>query len=165
MTIAHGKPTRGNDYLSRGGLGILTTLARYGEYLTEEMTLHLLEARTIILPGIARQAVERDPEAILAYLETFEADNKNAEGFTRFDWGLQILMVETAQNHVFKMIFNDFAPIYQLLGHTYFSSGETRNKSIEYYRNLKTAISEKQDIFSLVENTMKEARELWTAVS
>lgn len=165
VTISHGKPTRVNDYLSQGGLGILNTLARHGDYLTGEMTLYLLEARTLILPGIAQQAVEKGAETILAYLETFEADNKNTEAFTRFDWGLQILMVETAQNPVFKMIFNDFAPIYRLLGHIYFSTDETKKKSMQYYRDLKAAISKKQDVYSIVEKTMKEAHDLWEAVS
>lgn len=167
VTISHGKPTRVNDYLSHGGLGILTTLARYGDYLTREMVSYLLDVRTLILPGIARQAVGRDPEAILSCLNTFIETEKDAASiFTQFDWQLQILMVKTAGNPVFKMIYNDFAPVFQVLGERYFSSQEARKKSITYYRELEAATNAGDgSVFILVETAMKEARELWEAIS
>ena len=140
ITISHGRPTRVNDYLSQGGLGILTTLARYGDYLSHGMIGHLLEARTLIFPGVAWQAAENNSGAILKYLEAPLSEDLDAVSFARFDWGLQMLMVSLASNPVLKMLFNDFAPVYQVIGERYFKVQEARTLSLAYYTLLAKAL-------------------------
>ncbi len=162
ITIAHGRPTRVNDYLSCGGLGILTTLARYGDYLSHDLIAHLLEARTLILPGVAGQAVRKDPGAVLDYLAGPLPVDLDAVSFARFDWGLQTCMVCLAGNPVLGMIFNDFAPVYQVLGERYFGVKEARTLSIVYYTRLAAALeSDPDSVRDLVETTMAGARKLW----
>jgi len=162
ITISHGRPTRVNDYLSSGGLGILTTLARYGDYLSHEMIVHLLEARTLIVPGVARQAAKKNPGAIIEYLEEPLPADLDAVSFARFDWGLLMLMVKLAGNPVLGMIFNDFAPVYQVLGERYFGVKEARTLSIVYYTRLAAALeSDPDSVRDLVETTMAGARKLW----
>ncbi|WDP87062.1 MAG: GntR family transcriptional regulator [Desulfobacter sp.] len=163
VTIAHGKPTRVNDYLSQGGLGILTTLAKYGDYLSWDMVLHLLKARCMILPGAARQAVENDPMAIVEFLDTGLPTSLDPASFARFDWELQTLMVKTAKNPVLIMIFNDFARVYHLLGEGYFMMKKAEKSSRQYYSDLKMAIEKGEDVYGLVESAMVQAHDLWEA--
>jgi len=166
ITISHGRPTRVNDYLSSGGLGILTTLARYGDYLSHDMIAHLLEARTLIFPGVARQAAEKNSGVIIEYLEDPLSPDLDAVSFARFDWGLQMLMVSLAGNPVLKMLFNDFAPVYQVLGERYFGMPESRILSIAYYSRLAAALESGPDtVRDLVESTMAGAKNLWEEMS
>ncbi len=174
VTIAHGKPTRVNDYLSQGGLGILITLARYWEHLSHGMIDHLLEARTLIFPGVAQQAAKKDPQSVLDYLATPVSEDTDPVSFARYDWGLQSLMVTLAQNPVLKMMFNDFSPVYYLIGERYFHLKQAREKSLGYYRelgralgkdNVKDNIRNNSDVRALVEATMEDARNLWETLS
>ncbi len=165
VTIAHGKPTRVNDYLTQGGLGILTTLARYGDYLSSDLIVHLLKTRTLILPGVAREAIQNDADAILAYLSISLPEDTDPVAFTRYDWGLQILMVEKARNPVLGMIYNDFSPVYHVLCDRYFSMEKAKKQSKGYYKKLATAIRNKdEDIRELVEASMQDALTLWEAM-
>ena len=165
VSIAHGKPTRVNDYLAQGGLGILTTLARYGDYLSGDMIGHLLQTRTLILPGIARQAAENDGEAILAYLAAPLPEGRDPVAFARYDWDLQLLMVRKARNPVMGMIFNDFTPVYLLLCERYFTMEEARARSRTYYKKLAAVIRDKDgDVRLLVEASMQEAKDIWEAM-
>ena len=45
ISIRHGKPSRVNTFWDKGGLKMLGTLARYGEYLPKGFITHLLEFR------------------------------------------------------------------------------------------------------------------------
>jgi len=162
VTIAHGKPTRVNDYLSRGGLGILTTLARYGDYLSHGMIVHLLEARTLIFPGVARQAAEKNTGKILEYLDEPLPADMDDISFARFDWGLQMLMVSLAGNPVLGMLFNDFAPVYQVIGERYFKMPKARTLSLAYYARLGPALQTgPEQVRELVETAMAGAKTLW----
>ncbi|MCP4718393.1 MAG: GntR family transcriptional regulator, partial [Desulfobacteraceae bacterium] len=165
VTIAQGKPTRVNDYLSSGGLGILNTLSRFNSRLSPDMIAHLLEARTLIFPGVAQKAVENDPEAIFAYLETRVSIDIDAKSFASHDWGLQMLMVGTTRNPVLKMMFNDFAPVYRRLGQLYFSNKIARKMSLEYYKDLGLTIGNKEaNVYGLVEKTMARAQAFWQEI-
>jgi GntR family transcriptional regulator, negative regulator for fad regulon and positive regulator of fabA len=162
VTIAHGKPTRVNDYLVSGGLGVLNTLSRFEHTLSPDMILHLLEARTLIFPGVAQKAVEKDPAGIQAYLETGAVVDMDANAFAAYDWGLQMLMVKIIHNPVLKMMFNDFAPVYHRLGQLYFSHETARKMSLAYYSALGRALENKETrVQTLVEQTMARAQMFW----
>ena len=159
VTIAHGKPTRVNDYLHEGGLGILTTLARFGDDLSPEMIRHLLSARALMFPGVASQAAENDPKAVSRYLKVHPSNN--AADFSQYDWALQMLMVHLAGNPVVRMIFNDFTAVYQVLGERYFSFKRARNASLAYYDNLQDTLDNGGDVQKVVASAMAEAQALW----
>lgn len=165
VTIAHGKPTRVNDYLAAGGLGILNTLSRFNTHLSPEMTGYLLEARTLIFPGVAQRAAEKDPAAILAYLDSGVCPDMDARCFATHDWGLQMLMVEITENPVLKMMFNDFSPVYHRLGQLYFINQTARKMSLEYYGELRAELGDKKaSIQRLVERTMARAQQFWKEI-
>jgi GntR family negative regulator for fad regulon and positive regulator of fabA len=165
VTIAHGKPTRVNDYLSSGGLGVLNTLSRVNNRLSPELITHLLEARTLIFPGVAQRAVVTDPKAILAYLDSQITVHTDAKAFALHDWGLQMLMVGITRNPVLKMMFNDFAPVYHRLGQLYFTNKIAREMSLEYYGALNLAIGNKEAfVHGLVEKTMARAQTFWQKI-
>jgi len=73
ITIRHGKPTKVNDYLKNGGLGILSSLARYGKNLSTDMVSHLLEVRTVMFPDIAQNEL-RGKSFFTIYKDTNHRD-------------------------------------------------------------------------------------------
>lgn len=164
ITIAHGRPTRVNDYLTQGGLGLLATLARYGSYLSPDMVCHLLETRTLLLPGVAALAAANDAGALLTCLSEKPDGETNPSEFARFDWALQKKMVVLSGNPVLRMIFNDFEPVYQVLGERYFETGTTRAASLAYYRDLRAALErDPGEAEALVARAMARAQALWKA--
>ncbi len=165
VIIRHGKPTRVNHYLEKGGLAILSALVRYGKSLPTGMVNHLLEARTSMLPGIAQRAVENDREALALYLDASQQLSPTAKAYTEYDWGLQIKMVQLCGNPVFNMIFNDFAPIYDLLGKQYFKSKKARSLTLSYYEQLRASLKDEiGNIKEIVETTMIETRKMWQVI-
>ncbi|MBA3009417.1 MAG: GntR family transcriptional regulator [Desulfobacula sp.] len=165
VTIAHGKPTRVNNYLASGGLRVLNTLSRFGNHLSPDMIAHLLEARTLIFPGVAHQAAIADPKVILAFLDTPITLRTDANDFACHDWGLQMLMVDITRNPVLKMMFNDFAPVYHRLGQVYFTQKKAREMSLEYYEALILALRAKDgSVHKLVEQTMARAQAFWKEI-
>jgi len=165
VTISHGKPTRVNDYLSFGGLGILNALCRFNNSLSPDMIIHLLEARTLILPGVVQRAVAREPDTILAYLNAGVSLDMDAKTFSHYDWELQMLMAKTIGNPVLKMMFNDFAPVYHRLGQLYFTRKKARQMSLEYYDALSLAIeTDSVSVHGLVEKTMAQAQSFWQTI-
>lgn len=107
LTIQHGKFTQVNDYLTHGGLGLLSSLTRYGRHLTMEMMDHLLDVRTILLPEIARRAAMNYSKHLIECLKASKTLNGSSAAFAPFDWSLQIQMVRATNNPLFHMIFND----------------------------------------------------------
>ncbi len=162
VIIQHGKPTRVNHYLENGGLGVLSALAQYGSHLPQELIGSLLEVRTVILPDIAQKAVHLHLDEILAYLNLSETMKDEASAYAEYDWTLQMKLVNATHNSVFRMIFNDFEPMYALLGELYFNSREMRLASLKYYRQLIIAL-ENQDleIRTIVENMMMQTQTAW----
>jgi len=165
VAISHGRPTRVNDYLTSGGLGVLNTLSRFSKRLSPDMIGHLLEARTLIFPGVAQRAVEAEPNRILEYLGTRVSIDIDAKTFANHDWGLQMLMVGVTRNPVLKMMFNDFAPVYHRLGQLYFTNKIARKMSLEYYKALGLVIENKKgSIHGLVQKTMAQAQQFWQEI-
>ena len=164
VTIAHGKPTRVNDYLSQGGLGLLGTLARYGHHLSHDLVSHLLQTRTLLLPGVAALAAEKNGPGLLAVLARVPENPEDADpsDWSRFDWELQREMVILSGNPVVRMIFNDFEPVYQVMGERYFLRTENRAASLAYYRDLAAALAGNSGrVKSLVAEAMARAQSLW----
>ncbi len=164
VTIAHGRSTRVNDYLATGGLGVLSTLVRYKDSLSHEMILCLLQARVLMLPSVAGLAVEMDAPAIRAYLGGHINANAPAQDFSCFDMGLQNLMVTLIRNPVVFMIFNDFSPVYKIMGPRYFCLPEAKQRSLTYYKALADCLDNDLDVKCLVEKEMQAAVDIWQMV-
>ncbi len=162
VTIQHGKPTRVNDYLKQGGLGILNTLAKFGKGMSNEMISNLLQVRRALFPGMALQAVENDPESILEYLDQSKTLTENPKEFSDFDWGLQMCMARATKNPVFVLMINDFTPLYESIGKVYFQDKGARDYSRSYYKKLiKTITCDGNAIDDLVRKTLEQVEKIW----
>ena len=162
VTIQHGKSTIVNDYLKSGGLGTLKSLVSFGNRLSDEMVSHLLQVRSTMMPGIANWAVKQNPEDLLDYLNRAKNLNDRPNEVAIFDWGLQMAMVNASGNPVFRMIVNDFTPIYRVLGERYFKEKKARDFSFAYYVRLETAIQNgAKAVETLVRETMEQTHQLW----
>ncbi|MCD4742167.1 MAG: fatty acid metabolism transcriptional regulator FadR [Desulfobacteraceae bacterium] len=162
VTIHHGKPTKVNDYLKTGGLGILSSLARYGKALSTDMVSHLLEVRTTMFPDIAQKAVVNCPLDILNYLKQSNTLKDRSDAYAEYDWALQMLMVKATNNPVFNMIFNDFTPLYGILGERYFQQKDARAASLAYYGDLIRVLEQNnKEIKPIVEKIMIQSQKMW----
>jgi len=163
VSIHHGKSTVVNDYWQNGGLSLLSTLAKYGDYLPSGFITHLLEVRLTMLPPVAGRAAIYQPDILLNFLSGAEALDGNVEAFSTYDWDLQILMARSSQNPVFALILNDFALIYNAMAMRYFRKNKARRASLNFYRELSDAIqySDRQGVERVVKKAMLQSIRLW----
>jgi len=165
LTIAHGKPTVVNDYWEKGGMGLLSTLARYVDTLPHGFIVHLLEVRSHLLPIIAELAVKRAPDAVLAFLDKVESLEDNAQAFAVFDWQLQVFMAGKTGNPIYKLMLNDFSGMFATLAAAYFSRVQARAASHSYYRELAAAIPVGgKRVEAVVVAAMEESVTLWKRI-
>lgn len=166
LTIVHGKPTVVNDYWEKGGMGLLSTLARYIDALPHGFVVQLLEVRSRLLPIIAELSVKRAPDDVLAFLDRAPILEDNAQAFADFDWRLQLFMAGKTGNPIYKLILNDFSGMFATLASAYFAIPLARNASRNYYRALATAIqAEGQQVDAVVKDAMEESVAIWKKVA
>jgi GntR family negative regulator for fad regulon and positive regulator of fabA len=162
FTIRHGKPTKVNDYWSLGGMGLLSTLSKYVEYLPDDFITNLLDLRVGLLPVIARRAAEISPETIVEYLEGSHQLEDDATAYSVYDWGLQTLMARKTGNPIYVLLLNDFESIFKDLAFIYFSRKSSRRDSKKYYQELKGAMAREVDnVEQVVRATMEKSIEIW----
>jgi GntR family transcriptional regulator, negative regulator for fad regulon and positive regulator of fabA len=162
ITICQGKSTVVNDYWKNGGLGILATLTKYGEFLPENFLVNLIEARNTLLPKIAGLSVKNASEKIINYLKSADTIKENSKSFVKYDWNLQILMAKHSQNPIYLLIFNDFKEIYSIITLRYFSLEKSRELAKNYYKELLETIPlGAEAIEQLVKNKMDKSGEIW----
>lgn len=161
ITIMHGKPTRVNDYWREGGMGMLATLVQYPEYIPREFIRHLLCAREMLMPVCAGPAVAENREMFRAFLESGPASVDDAQAMADHDWELQSMMVFHSGNMVYPLMHNDFAPVFKIMGHRYFSLEKSRSASVMYYERLLNAVINYEDVRSVVKRAMAESIVIW----
>lgn len=162
ITIRQGKPTRVNDYLKEGGLSLLGSMARYGKDLSYDMVLYLLEVRIALLPGVVRLAVEQNPQALIDYLKKSTLLKNDSKEYAEYDWGLQMLMVTLTENPLFRLVLNDFTPMYNILGKLYFQEKEARAFSLNFYGDFMDAIENGgKEAENVVRRTMESTVAIW----
>lgn len=164
--IRHGKATIVNDYMADGGMGILSTLVKYGEYLPQSFVGHFLNIRSLLIPLLAKMAAETNPGDLQACLECAKDLTSDPKAFMEYDWELQRLMASKSGNPLYRMILNDFDSIYRSMGSEYFAAKNARQSSLEYYDKLLEAVK-LRDTFkveSIVRDAMEEAIEIWAAL-
>ncbi len=162
VTIHHGKPTVVNNYWEKGGMGLLSTMSRYSEYLPNGFVTNLLEVRANLLPIIARRSAESAPGVLLTYLSRAKNLEDKAEAFSLYDSDLQLLMTSHAKNPIYRLIFNDFSWMFESLALQYFSIKKARKISRSYYMDLYDAVDRGgKDVESVVYSTMEKSIEIW----
>lgn len=162
LTIAHGKPTLVNDYWEKGGMGLLSTLAKYIDTLPSGFVSHLMEVRSRLLPVMAGLAAERAPDEVQAFLKLAKALDDEVAAFVDFDWRLQLLLATHSGNPIYKLILNDFSRIFETMAAAYFQLPEARASSRSYYRDLAAAIQTGTDrVETVVADAMDQSVALW----
>ena len=162
LTIAHGKPTQVNDYWEKGGMGLLSTLARYIDTLPSGFVTHLMEVRSRLLPIIATLAVDQAPDDVRTFLEGAGQLDDDVTAFVDFDWRLQLFLATKSGNPIYKLMLNDFSTMFKILATAYFSLSEARTASRHYYRDLSTAIPFGGDrVETVVMAAMNHSVALW----
>lgn len=165
VKIRHGKPTRINDYWQKGGLSLLGTLAKYGEYLPDGFISHLLAVRITLLPPVAGLAAEHEPDTIADHLAEAKNLPDEAEPYAVYDWKLQKLMARHSQNPIFPLILNDFGSVFKTMALRYFSQSKARKTSSKYYRRLSEEIHKGgKAVEPLVRAAMQESILIWQQV-
>ena len=166
VKIRHGKSTVVNDYWQHGGLGLLSTLAKYGDYLPNGFITHLLEVRLTMLPLVAAQSAAHHPSLMVDYLSQAERLAENSRAFSDYDWNLQLLMARNCGNPVFALILNDFTPIFKTMAIQYFSEKTARLASRNYYRQLGDMIKNggHKGVQGVVKKAMAQSIAIWTEV-
>ena len=162
LTIAHGKPTMVNDYWNKGGMGLLSTLAKYVDTLPSGFVTHLMEVRSRLLPIIAGLAVDRAPDGVLAFLADAARLDDDAQTFVDFDWRFQVFMASQTGNPIYRLMLNDFAGMFETLAAAYFAIPQARTASRNYYRALAAAIqSGGRQVETVVLDAMEESVAIW----
>ncbi len=163
ITIVHGKPSIVNDYKNNGGLGILKSLINVSKKVPDTLIYDWLEFRIIIFPALAEKAIINSKEKILSALDKLPGLNTPAYEFALFDWNLQMLIIRLSKNSVAKMLYNDLAGIYSSESSKYFENNDTKNASLFYYKELKKAIINNQNIQNVVQIAMSESLKFWNS--
>lgn len=140
IEIKQGKPTMVNDYWEKGGLGMLSTMANYSEFLPEGFTLNLLEFRLNFLPYCAQTAAENKPEIFINHLGRAGELEDDAQAYAVYDWELQVLMVKHCKNVIYPLILNDFREVYMRLAYLYFSLDAAKKSSSIYFKAFLRAV-------------------------
>lgn len=162
LTIAHGKATQVNDYWEKGGMGLLSTLAKYLDTLPARFVAHLMEVRSRLLPVIATLAVDQAPDHVCAFLENAIKLDDDVNAFVDFDWNLQLFMATKSGNPIYKLILNDFSTLFDTLATAYFAIPEARAASRQYYHDLSTAIQAGgRQVERVVKEAMDQSIALW----
>ncbi len=163
ITIVHGKPSIVNDYKNNGGLGILKSLINVSKKVPDTLIYDWLEFRIIIFPALAEKAIINSKEKILSALDKLPGLNTPAYEFALFDWNLQMLIIRLSKNSVAKMLYNDLSGIYSSESSKYFENNDTKNASLFYYKELKKAIINNQNIQNVVQIAMSESLKFWNS--
>ena len=112
LDINHGKSTIVKDYMNEGGMGVLSTIARFTDNIPANFVEHFLKVRCVILPSISRMALENQPTMLEKYLAQSEQLEDSSEIYTDYDWKLQLNMATYSGNFFFRIIMNDFDFLY-----------------------------------------------------
>jgi GntR family transcriptional regulator, negative regulator for fad regulon and positive regulator of fabA len=166
VTIRHGKSTEVNNFWEKGGMRLLGTMVKYGGYLPAEFIVSLMEFRAILIPPIAKLAVEREPDIIIRFLSNYKQLDNQMQTFVAYDWRLQEIMATHSGNPIFLMMLNDFASIFKTLASLYFSLEIARESSLSYYEQLLHAISQdRPSVERVVEAAMRKSIEIFNSLT
>ncbi|MBW2470119.1 MAG: GntR family transcriptional regulator [Desulfobacterales bacterium] len=165
VKIKHGKPTVVNDYWLEGGLSMISTLAKYTNFLPNGFITQLLEVRAVLLPPVAELTAIRQPDKMLDFLSRKPLPEDEETTYAVYDWELQMLLTRGCGNPVYALIFNDFASIYKQMAAAYFREETSQKASLSYYRELEQAIAQAdRSVEKVVKDAMQKSIEIWRAI-
>ena len=165
VLIKHGKPTVVNDFWLKGGLSMLGTLAKYGDFLPNGFITQLLEVRVTLLPPVARLAVIQQPQKVLDFLDRRPQLADSVETYATYDWELQMCIAKESGNPIYALILNDFAAIFKKMAARYFIAHKSRKASLSYYGDLAQAIERRDhSVENIVRKAMEQSIEIWHEV-
>lgn len=136
FTVAHGKPTRVNNFWEMGGLNVLSKLVQHESYLPPDFVTRLLEVRFHLAPAYTRAAVANAAVDVAKFLEAGAGLEDEAAAFARFDWLLHHKLTLCSGNPIYTLILNGFKGFYESVARQYFASSSTRAASSAFYREL-----------------------------
>ncbi|MCA9950463.1 MAG: fatty acid metabolism transcriptional regulator FadR [Anaerolineales bacterium] len=163
LTVHQGKATLVNDYLQDGGLNVLSTLVQHSDQLPPNFVTNLLEVRLNLAPAYTRAAVTHAPQSIQPLLNTYALLEDSPQAMAAFDWKLHRCLTIASQNPIYALILNGFADFYEQLAEIYFLSAEGREKSMVFYAELTTAVSNHnpQAAEAISRAAMRDSLRLW----
>jgi len=162
IAIKHGKSSTVKNFWDEGGLGILTGLNENKDLFPFSLIIELLEVRAGILPICAKTAFTKNLAdfKLIMDMDIPTIDSTSKE-FTLYDWRLQEKIVELSENRVYKLVYNEFRPLFLFFGHEYFKLNEARVSSIEYFNKLRFILSENKNPGKMISTTMTESISIW----
>lgn len=165
ITIKHGKPTCVKNFWDDGGLGILSGLNENKDLFPLSLIIDLLVVRADILPVCALKAYKKN-SGLLKKIIQKEIPNQNSSSqeFTRFDWMLQTNIISISENRVYKLVFNEFEPLFLFFGNEYFKSLEARDSSIKYYTDLMNSLKNDENPEKIISEAMHDSIRIWEKI-
>jgi GntR family negative regulator for fad regulon and positive regulator of fabA len=139
LLVRQGKPTLVRDFWREGGLTVLNRIIQYEGYIKPIFITNVLEVRLLLAPTYTRDAVENNPEKIMARLRHMPSADAPPVVYAIFDWELQRDLTVASANVMYPLILNGFASVYEKLANIYFQREEARVTSYRYYVQLQEA--------------------------
>lgn len=167
LEIRQGKSTRVRDYWHEGSLGVLGALARRPNTLPHDFVPNLLAVRLILAPAYTRQAVQCQPQAVAATLQSYSDLADHPAQYAAFDWRLHHRLTRLSGNPIFTLILNGFADLYPVMAERYFQAETARASSRTFYADLLAAANDSDALAAeaITRDVMEASVNLWKTSS
>ncbi len=138
LEIQHGKSTRVIDLMRGGTLSILTGLVKADSRLYGNFVPDTLEMWSLLAPAYTARAVERAPRIVIDMLSGFRGLDDRPEPLVRSMWRMHRVLIDTAGNLVYGLIFNSFSDFYQRLALVYYREPDRRAEARALWDDMLT---------------------------
>lgn len=139
LSIQHGKPTRVNNVWETAGPNIIQTLIKLDPSTIPMIIANVVSLRTRMGEYYIPKAIRLNSKASLALFEQLEQLEDSAKSFAEFDYNLYRCFTFVAEKHVYGLILNSFKDLYHQVASLFFSDANSRQLTMQFYRNLKSA--------------------------
>jgi GntR family negative regulator for fad regulon and positive regulator of fabA len=163
LLVRQGKPTLVRDFWREGGLTVLNRIIQHEGHIKPIFITNALEVRLLLAPTYARDAIENNPEKILARLSQMPDPDAPPIAYAIYDWELHRDLTVASANVMYPLILNGFAGVYEKLANLYFQHEAARATSYAYYVELyETARNEDSTrAYELTREVMEMSIEHW----
>ncbi|HLU10198.1 MAG TPA: GntR family transcriptional regulator [Oceanobacillus sp.] len=163
LLVRHGKPTLVRDFWREGGLTVLNRIIQHEGHIKPIFITNALEVRWLLAPTYTRDAIENNPEKILARLREMPDPDAPPVAYATYDWELQRDLTSASGNVMYPLILNGFAGVYEKLAYLYFQHEAARATSYDYYAELYAATmnNDSARAYDLTRDVMEKSIEHW----
>ena len=163
LLVRQGKPTLVRDFWREGGLTVLNRIIQHQGHIKPIFIANALEVRYLLAPTYARDAIENNPEKILARLSQMPDADAAPVVYAIFDWELHRDLTVASANVMYPLILNGFAGVYEKLAYLYFQHAEARATSYDYYAELYAATQNEDSAraYELTREVMEKSIQHW----